>query len=411
MYNRVLATLRNYTMVQSGDTVICAVSGGADSMALLWCMYLLREKLDIRLEAAHFNHGLRGAESDGEEAFVREFCQRFDIPLTIGRGEVKTGKKGLEAAARDARYSFFETLNGKVATAHTADDNAETVLMHLVRGTGLKGLGGISPMRGKYIRPMLDTTRQQVLSFLQEYCIDHMEDSSNSTDAFLRNRLRHNVLPLLRQENPRIAENLSAMAQRLRQDEQLLSCSGEEELSVSALLQMPEALQNRTIAQFLTCCGVKEPDSGHIAMVRALVHSQKPSARASLPCGVTVVRRYDVLCLQPAAETPDEVLLSVGEEVAFGDIRVLCEATTADDPQAVCPVGKMVVRSRRSGDTVRLSGGTKSLKKLFIDRKIPADRRAFVPVVADSLGVLAVGGIATAMDRKEGGNPVRIQFL
>ena len=410
MYNSVLSCLRTYDMLQPGDKVICAVSGGADSMALLWCMFLLREKLEIRLEAAHFNHGLRGAESDGEEVFVRRFCDRFDIPLTVGSAQVQPGKKGLEAAARDARYSFFETLDGKVATAHTADDNAETVLMHLVRGTGLKGLGGISPVRGKYIRPMLNATRQQVLAFLEEYCISHVEDSSNSTDAFLRNRLRHDVLPLLQRENPRIAENLSAMAQRLRMDEQLLSCEGSDTLELEAFLRQPEALQNRAAAQFLTRCGVKEPDSSHIAAVRALAMSDKPSARADFPGGITVARRYGLLQRLEQKEAPGGVTIRPGERVFFGDVAVTCLPASADDPDAVCPVGEMTVRSRESGDRIRLSGGTKSLKKLFIDRKIPADRRCFVPVIADERGVLAVGGFAVASDRRSGAQPVRFVF-
>lgn len=410
MYNSVLSCLRSYGMVQPGDKVICAVSGGADSMALLWCMYLLREKLCISLEAAHFNHGLRGGESDEEEAFVRRFCDRFDIPLHVGRGQVQPGKKGLEAAARDARYGFFQTLEGKVATAHTADDNAETVLLHLVRGTGLKGLGGISPVRGKYIRPMLNVTRRQVLAFLEEYCISHVEDSSNSTDAFLRNRLRHDVLPLLQRENPRIAENLSAMAQRLRLDEQLLGCEVGDVLEIATLLQQPEALQNRTAAQFLVRCGVKEPDSSHIALVRALASSDKPSARADLPGGVTVVRRYGTLQRLERRELPQSVALCPGQSVRFGDMTVMCLPASPDDPQAVCPVGEMTVRSRESGDVIRLSGGSKSLKKLFIDRKIPADRRGFVPVVVDSVGVLAVGGFAVATDRKDGGEAVKFVF-
>ena len=155
MQNKLYSFLRQQNMVQPGDTVICAVSGGADSVALLFAFYLLKDKLQITLEAAHFNHHLRGAESDGDEAFVKELCDRYDIPLHLGGAEVTAGKKGLEAAARDARYAFLQGLNGKIATAHTADDNAETVLMHLIRGTGLKGLGGISPVRGNIIRPML----------------------------------------------------------------------------------------------------------------------------------------------------------------------------------------------------------------------------------------------------------------
>ena len=411
MYNTMLRTLRSYHMLQSGDTVTCAVSGGADSMALLWCMYLLRDKLNLRVQAAHFNHHLRGEESDRDEAFVREFCDRFDIPLFVGGAQVQPGEKGLEAAARDARYAFLNTIEGKIATAHTADDNAETVLMHLVRGTGLKGLGGISPVRGNLIRPMLDVTRQQVLEFLQEYCISWVEDSSNGTDAFLRNRLRHNVMPLLQRENPRLAENVSAMAQRLRRDEQLLSADGGAgTLSVSALLALPHSLQNRQIAGFLIACGVKEPDSRHIDLVRSVALSQKPSARADLPGGITIVRRYDELQCLHQEQLPASVTIQCGETVQFGQVRIQCLPAEPGEPNAVCPAGEMTVRSRESGDVIRLSGGSKTIKKLFIDRKIPADRRAFVPVVTDSLGVLAVGGIAVTTDRKDGQNAVRFVF-
>ena len=198
MQNKLLKFIRELGLVSPGDRVICAVSGGADSVALLFALYLLKDKINIQLEAAHFNHHLRGEESQRDENFVRDLCTRYDIPLHVGGAQVQPGKKGLEAAARDARYAFLQSLDGKIATAHTADDNAETVLLHLIRGTGLKGLGGIAPQRGKLIRPMLCVTRQEVEDFLTEWSLPHVEDSSNETDAFLRNRIRHHVMPLLR---------------------------------------------------------------------------------------------------------------------------------------------------------------------------------------------------------------------
>lgn len=409
MLNRLLKTLRRYAMLSPGDTVTCAVSGGADSMALLWGLYLLRDKLGITVQAAHFNHGLRGLESDRDEAHVRAFCERFDIPLTVGAGQVTAGEKGLEAAARDARYGFLDSLPGKIATAHTADDNAETVLMHLVRGTGLKGLGGIAPVRGRIIRPMLDVTRQQVLAFLEEYHVGYVSDSSNDTDAFLRNRLRHHVMPLLKAENPSLVQNVSAMSQRLREDEAALSakCVFSQGLKVDALLAMPAAMQNRTAAAFLRHCGVKEPEGEHVELLKALAVSEKPSARASFPGGVRVCRRYGLLC--PAKEeSPQCQRLCCPGETIFGQTRVLCSPAE----QGVRPVGQMVVRSRQSGDSMRLPGGTKSLKKLFIDRKIPADRRASVAVVADDGGVLAVEGFGYNLDRlADDGRGIQITFL
>ena len=166
MLSKLRTFSRQQNLITPGDSIVCAVSGGADSMALLWALYLLKDEWDLNLSAAHFNHRLRGAESDRDEAFVRDFCAGYGIPLYVGSGEIVPGKKGLEAAARDARYAFLRTLPGKVATAHTADDNAETILMHLVRGTGLKGLGGISPTSGNVIRPMLNVTRADVEGFL-----------------------------------------------------------------------------------------------------------------------------------------------------------------------------------------------------------------------------------------------------
>lgn len=411
MLNKLVSFLRRYDMVQPGDQVICAVSGGADSMALLWAMYLLKEKLEISLSAAHYNHGLRGEESDRDEAFVRDFCQGYGIPFFCEKGNVAAGKKGLEAAARDARYAYFQTLPGKIATAHTADDNAETVLMHLVRGTGLKGLGGITPVDGKRIRPMLEVTRREVCDFLEEYSIPYITDSSNDTDDFLRNRLRHHVLPMLKQENPRLAENVSAMALRLREDEAALS--QEPEYRVDILRQMLPAKRNRALASDLQSWGVKEPEAEHIALLESLVFSGKPSGKAQFPGGVTVRRNYDKLEKADQAPSLEETELPCPGEVVFAGVRVVCtlgtETKEEKDCFTVCPAGRLLVRSRLPGDTIRLHGGTKSLKKLFIDCKIPAHLRQQIPVVADERGVLAVYGFGVNRDRL--GNGVQIQFI
>ena len=405
MQNKLYSFLKEYEMILPGDRVICAVSGGADSVALLFALYLLKDKLEIQLEAAHFNHHLRGEESDRDEAFVKELCDRYDIALHLGGEEVKPGKKGLEAAARDARYRFLKSLGGKIATAHTADDNAETVLMHLIRGTGLKGLGGITPVHGNIIRPMLNVTRQEVESFLEEWCMAHIEDSSNGTDAFLRNRIRHNVMPLLKQENPRLAENLSAMALRLRQDEDCLSrqASFAALPTVETLKTMHPALRSRCIEDFLKKNGVKEPEQTHISQVEALLFSEKPSAKASLPGNVTVSRCYDRLTVLEDGNLPEERELPCPGAVEFGDYQIRCcpaeEVTNRLDTFTVRPQGKLIVRSRQSGDEIRLTGGSKSLKKLFIDRKIPAAQRNRIPVICDDAGILGVYNIGVNMDR------------
>lgn len=401
MLNKLRAFLKEQALLSPGDIVIAAVSGGADSVAMLFALYLLRDELGITLEAAHFNHHLRGAESDRDEAFVTDFCGRYDIPLHLGSGRIVPGKKGLEAAARDARYAFLRSLPGKVATAHTADDNAETVLMRLIRGTGLKGLGAIAPVSGNVIRPMLAVTRDDVEAFLEEYALPHVEDSSNGTDDFLRNRIRHGILPLMRAENPRIGENLSAMALLLRQDEACLQAKIPEEQvpDVSRLKAMEPALRRRALERFLKAQGVREPEQIHILQAEQLLYHWSPSAAMQFPGGVTIGRQYDRLVrLECAPELP-ETRLSVPGETCIGGKRFVSEYTTdleeRPDSVLVCPVGALTVRSRRSGDTMRLPGGTRSLKKMYIDRKIPASRRAAVPVLADDRGVLAVFGIGT----------------
>ena len=398
MLNKLRAFLKEQALLSPGDSVIAAVSGGADSVAMLFALYLLRDELGITLEAAHFNHHLRGAESDRDEAFVTDFCGRYDIPLHLGSGRIVPGKKGLEAAARDARYAFLRRLPGKVATAHTADDNAETVLMRLIRGTGLKGLGAIAPVSGNVIRPMLTVTRDDVEAFLEEYALPHVEDSSNGTDDFLRNRIRHGILPLMRAENPRIGENLSAMALLLRQDEACLQAMIPEEQmpDVSRLKAMEPALRRRALERFLKAQGVREPEQIHILQAEQLLYHWNPSAAMQFPGGVTIGRQYDRLVrLECAPELP-ETRLSVPGETCIGGKRFVSEYATDLEEQSdsvlVCPVGALTVRS---GDIMRLPGGTRSLKKMYIDRKIPASQRAAVPVLADDRGVLAVFGIGT----------------
>ena len=402
MLNKLRAFCKEYNLISRGDTIVCAVSGGADSMALLWALYLLKEEWDLDLSAAHFNHHLRGVESDRDEAFVRDFCAGYGIPLHVGSGQVVPGEKGLEAAARDARYAFLQTLPGKIATAHTADDNAETVLLHLIRGTGLKGLGGITPIRGNLIRPMLSITRADVEAFLEEYAVDHIHDSSNSTDEFLRNRLRHRVMPLLKAENPKLAQNLSAMALRLREDEAALSdLSRPEQPEVEKLRAMAPALRTRALEDFLKKSGVREPEAVHIRLLESLVFSDNPSARANFPGSITIGRRYG--------------LLEVVSEAEMTEVSFTCtpatEIVNTADCFTVVTQGTVYLRSRQTGDAIRLPGGTRSLKKLFIDRKIPASRRDQIPILCDDAGILGIPGISVNLDRAANELPAtRIQF-
>jgi tRNA(Ile)-lysidine synthase len=415
MLNKLNTLIRTQNMIRPGQQIVCAVSGGADSVALLFGLYLLREKLDFSLSAAHFNHHLRGDESDRDEAFVRDFCDRFDIPLYVGGAQVEPGPKGLEAAARDARYAFLRTLPGTIATAHTADDNAETILLHLIRGTGLKGLCGITPVGEGLIRPMLTVTRAEVEAFLEEYHLPHIHDSSNDTDAFLRNRLRHHVMPLLQAENPRLAENLTAMSMGLQEEERLLERLTDDAytLEISVLRQMEAAIRCRVLERFLQGNGIKEPQRSHIALAENLVFSEKPSAQAAFPGGVLLERCYETLRVRPPKAEAWSVPVRPGLTQVPG-WRVTCRAATEILNNAttftLSVQGDVCLRCRQTGDEMRLSGGTKTLKKLFIDRKIPASQRWQVPVLADESGVLGVPGVGANVNKIANSLPA-VQFI
>lgn len=242
-----------------GKKVIVALSGGADSVCLLNALHEMKRELDITLETCHVNHMLRGEQSDSDERFVRDLCEKLAVPLRVGKIDVKALQKkhqSLEEAAREARYSYFTELgnNSVIATAHNADDNTETVLLNLLRGTALRGLCGIPPVRGNIIRPLLEVTRAEILDYLAENNISYVTDESNLSDEFTRNYLRLNVMPLLLKVNPSLASGMTRMTENLRLDEQYLQKAAEDNITYNAsdLLNLHPSVLHRIISVFLT---------------------------------------------------------------------------------------------------------------------------------------------------------------
>ncbi len=215
------------------DSVLVAVSGGADSVALL---HMLREE-GRELAAAHYNHGLR-PEADADEAFVKTLCEDWGIPFTAGRGDVAAEAArrgaGVEETAREMRYAFLEPVRSerglcRIATAHNADDNAETVLLNLVRGAGLSGLCGIPPQRGHIIRPILHLSRAEILAYLTEHNLPYREDASNADTVYRRNYLRHEIIPALKTLNPALTDAVTRLTGLLREDDEYLTALAREE--------------------------------------------------------------------------------------------------------------------------------------------------------------------------------------
>ena len=421
MEDKVYRFIEKYKLLETGDDVTVALSGGADSVALLWVLRRLAPRLGITLRAAHFHHGIRGEEADRDEEFCRELCARWDIPYSLGRGDVparaaETGES-LEEAARVLRYAYLtKAAPGKLATAHNADDNAETILLRLLRGTGLRGLGGIPPRRENIVRPLLSCTRAEIEALLAAQGLPYMEDSSNSNDDCLRNRLRHKVLPLLRAENPNLAETFGRSAALIREEDACLSrlaaraseaCREGEGWSCARLLALDHVLRRRILLSSLRDLGLENPAAIYVDALESLL-SAGPSAQIDLPGGRAARREYDLLCFtrrEVSAILPEQKLTVPGTTVLPDGLgEIVCFVTKNSyfskknlttfalkcDMIAPC---EFWVRGRRSGDLLSLPGGTKSLKALMIDKKIPACLRNTIPVITWNDQPIAVFGV------------------
>jgi len=426
--------------------VLVCVSGGADSMCLLEALLHISYERGFSVAVLHFNHGLRGEESDRDEGFVQDYCMDCGVQFYSGDGDVqrhaKQSGQSVEAAARDLRYEFFydmaETLGAeRIATAHTSDDNTETMLINFTRGAGANGLSGIPPVRGKVVRPMLGISRDEVILFLGEREIPFVEDSTNSIDIYMRNKIRHSVIPILKEINPRLNEAAGAAAELMRADEDMLSDLADLFISdlcvgitanVVDLLNLPFAVSSRVIRKLYGgALSFK-----HVKAVLELCGNTNPSARLSLP-GMTVYRDYDLIVFDPKQQAEEDgfaqLFPSDGDSVIIlgAGLKMSCKSVACSDKiskvnktftsflfKSLDIYGKITVRPRREGDKIKLVGqdGSKTLKKLFIERRIPARKRSFIPIIADSKGVLAVYGIGRS-DRaapEQGDTALEISF-
>ncbi len=418
MTRRVRALVGEHQMLAPGETVLVAVSGGGDSM----CLLHLPWREGYAVEAATYDHGIR-PQSAQDAAFVESWCRERDIPCHVGRGDVprwaEEHRLGLEETARTLRYAFLrETAQKagieKIATAHNADDNTETLLLHLLRGSGLNGLGGIPPVRGNLIRPLLTTSRAEIDAYLERWNVPHVEDSTNADTTYRRNYLRHQVLPLLKTQNPNLLEGLNRTMRGLRQDSDYLEqqaaaiaenatpAGGGFSYPTEELAKLPPALANRVVQRMAA-----RLDSAVVLTaaqreaVLALCKSDDPGGRYSLPVGLTARREYDRLVFTRDAQNGSfqPVPLSPGNHVIIGNRVLECQWATCPegkfnqpDEFYLVPCPGLILRPRRTGDAITLPArDRKTVKKLLIDSKIPRASR-------EQIAVFDVGGQVAALD-------------
>lgn len=413
-------------LIKLGDTVVAGLSGGADSVSLLLSLRELSERLGINVEALHVNHQLRGAESDRDEQFCRELCQHLGVPFTAVSCDVRSYavEKGLstEEAARVLRYrAFADNTQGKLlATAHNADDNLETVILNLARGSALKGLAGIPPKRDSIIRPLLAVSRREIEEFLRERGQDFVTDSTNLIDDCTRNKIRHRIIPVLRDINPSVVETSVKSIDALRAENALIERMTDEAMedcrrvsdTFSGLDFYPDVIRRRCIARLLTEHSLPYSSDRLTELDSITVNGGKYNISGDIyfisdgKCAKLMKIEADTAPLMLEKE------LIIGENSIFPDKKVVCELILCDELEKFQSVhknltyyildygkikGGIVLRNRRNGDRIRLSSRsfTSSVKKL-INEKIPPEKRGRLHFLSDSEGTILAEGIGIA---------------
>ncbi|MCL2190124.1 MAG: hypoxanthine phosphoribosyltransferase [Defluviitaleaceae bacterium] len=413
-------TIKKYGMLSQNDGIIIGLSGGADSVALLALLRGLRTEYALSLYAVHVNHGLRGAAAQSDEAFVRGLCEAWEIPLRVVqvniRDEVARGKISIEEAGRRKRYDAFyeglEKINGqKIAVGHNKDDNAETVVMNLCRGAGLRGLSGIAPVSGQIIRPLIETPRAEIEAYLMKQGIKFVQDISNAGYDYTRNRIRHIVLPALEKHvNTNAAVNITRNLPFLRADADFLEeaarnayaecLQDKNALHIPALLNQPVALQYRIIREAIYHARITyQIDAEDFTDIHAIhitdalnLANGRTGSEAHLP-SLIVRREYAVLRFLPASKNDDKNAENTG----------FCYPLVPNVPRFVPEINKTIalqvytqveacdmlsglcVRTRQKGDKI---SRTKKLQDYFVNEKVPRHVRDSIALVAAGSQVL-----------------------
>lgn len=433
MLKKVEAYIRENQMIEKGDKVLAAVSGGADSVCLLHILVSLRKILGCEICAVHVHHGLRGAEADGDAEYVRELSDMWEVPCLVVYEDVAgyASRRGIgvEEAGRELRYLAFEReARGrgaqKIAVAHHQDDQAETILHNLFRGSGIKGLAGMAPVRGKIIRPLLAVTRREILEYLGQRGIAGHADSTNASMDYTRNRMRHKVIPVIcREINLAAVEHIASAGELLSQADRYFNQEarrlwlgnrrqgekpGQWGIEAQVLSELPQILKGYTVMEMLRETVGQQKDMASVHVEGILDLAEKGTGRTlSLPCGLRARKEYSMVWLEKAEEEKkgqgevEEDLFSsplfTAECVPAGILRKKYKEipekkyTKWFDYDKI--KGTLSVRTRRPGDYFTLKDGKKKTVKAFmIDEKIPREDRDRILLVTEGQHVLWIVG-------------------
>lgn len=416
MLGCILETIKKYNMLEAGDEVIAALSGGADSVCLLLALNELSRQLDIHVYAIHVNHCLRGNESDRDEEFCRKLCEKNNIPFICGRFDVKSEARRLklstELAARDIRYRFFaENSEGKkIATAHNANDNAETVIFNLIRGTGTKGISGIPPVRDNIIRPLLGVSRSQIEQYLKEKNQDYVTDSSNLTDDYTRNRIRHNVIPVLQEINTSLFSTITSDSDNFRTDNDFIDFEVQKAWEIcctqnnvlTGINNFHPAVRRRCISRLLSENNI-EVNSRRISDIENICLKNGKINLSGDTYIISDNNKLYISVIKPKTETPAvyyelktgfNIFRNKQIEIKLKDFGSETTGTVIDADRLV---GKVFIRNRLPGDRIKFKGNnfTSSVKKVFNSR-FKQSERDNICFIADEEGPVFIENTGTA---------------
>lgn len=416
------------------ETVAVALSGGSDSMALLYYMLDNAEKYQIKIIAINVEHGIRGKASENDTEFVKGICKKKNVPLLCysvdSIKKATEDKLTLEQAARTLRYDcFYDALNSgkcdKVATAHHSRDNLESILFNLFRGTGIKGICGIDyALDGKIIRPFLNVSKEDIETYIKENSIPFVTDETNFSDDYTRNYIRLNLLPEIKKIFPYAEKSAARFSEIAKSENDYMEAQAKsavllEDESVAVLLSVHPAIFKRAAVIAMKYCGIeKDWEKTHLDQVFALCEKENGKT-INLPKGVVAVKEYDRIAFyRVRTNTTAETAFKTGK-VPFGDFLLsIDEATPPIDLKSGLYLdffkipASAVIRTRKNGDRfTKFGGGTKSLSDFFTDKKIPLRLRDFIPVVADGSEILAVFGVEISEKVKTDENSKKILKL
>ena len=416
MVNKINEAVSHYGMEKIYEGAIVGFSGGADSSALL---HFLKDKCAC-LVAVHINHMIRGAEADRDEAFCKSVCEAYGVDLLTFKIDVPTlameRHKGLEETAREERYRVFKEIlrnNSKyrcIVTAHNANDNAETVIFNLARGTGVNGLCGIKPVSGDVFRPLINSTRSDIIKYCLDNNIKYVEDSTNQDTDYTRNRIRHRILPELLEINSGFLASCIRLGEILRRDEEYIS---REALSVVSGLtngqlprEMAMGLDRAVLSRVIKGMSQRNLEFSTVNSCLSLIDRWKTGKMINIEGGLTfkLERDYCIFIKTELTKRTEFCVPLVEGVNEIGDTgMVVCFGCTFDkrgyhQDGSVClnaeaVVGSLYARNRYEGDKVKSGGMTKRLKRILSDRHIPSHKRDILPVICDELGVLTIPGI------------------